>query len=403
MADASLIVDRRTDMGSEPGLHAILIGISDYSNLKDPDSPPGEGLAALKKLQSAALSAWQVSEKLRALDAESRLVRRLKTLRLLVAPSVIELDAQPALAGAGGADPNRENIRTALIDWRKDVAQSRNEQALFYFSGHGIRRSLEETILLARNFLDANEDVELNLAFNLRNIYNGMVPSARFPDIGRDQFYFIDACRDKPDALDQLEDTQTPKIFKTDLGTYDDRKAPILFATKTGGVAAGNSGEATYFAKALLWSLDHGSFGATDMVGIGAIWPISAQSLKAGVEAADELFENRIELTGLVADPVLCFRRDAPSLRFKLALQPGDAVARVEKVTLIELNHKTESEIPSTQRSSGETIWDSSIPAGYYRLVVSEKSKVDPMATSGIEFLSIQRKMPWTFTIAGLP
>ena len=65
-ADPSLVVDRRTSVAG-PGLHAILIGVSDYTFLPPADEPPGEGLAALKKLGSSALSAFRFREKLEAL------------------------------------------------------------------------------------------------------------------------------------------------------------------------------------------------------------------------------------------------------------------------------------------------------------------------------------------------
>ncbi len=400
MADPSLVIDRRAEAGIGPGLHAIIIGVSDYTHLPSADDLPGEGLAALQKLQSSALSGWRFAEKLKNLDAEKRLARPLKTLRLLLAPSQPELDAEPALAAAGGDKPVCAAIRDALRLWRKDVAVGKDEQALFHFSGHGIRRSLEETILLASDFLDPDVDVMLENAFNLRSIYNGMVPSLKFPDIGREQFYFVDACRDKPDALDKLEDTATPKVFDAVLGTYDDRKAPIFFATKTGGSAAGLPGKVTYFTDALLWALDNGAFNEMEIAGVqGSVWPVSAQSLKVGVEAANRLFENRIELTGLVADPVLCFRRDPPRLHLTLALKPDTVQDKIARLALRDMNTDAEADIVRAQPTDP---WASEIAAGAYRVLVEGVAGAFPPAKSTVQFFSIQTRMPWGFTIGGV-
>ncbi len=400
MADPSLVLDRRAEAGIGPGLHAIIIGVSDYSFLSAADDPPGEELAALQKLESSAISGWRFAEKLKGLDGEKRLFRPLKTLRLLLAPSATEIAAEPALANPGGLPPLCDNIRKSLNLWRQDIAASLAEQALFHFSGHGIRRSLEETILLAADFLDPAFDAVLEKAFSLRNIYNGMVPSPKRPEIGREQFYFIDACRDKPDALDKIENTDTPKVFEPFLGSFDDRKAPIFFATKTGGSAAGVPGKVTYFTDALLWSLDHGAFNASEVAGVdGIIWPVTAQSLKVGVEAANLLFENRVELTGLVADPALCFRRDPPNVALRMMFKPQSVLGNVAKVALRNMDTDADHPVPAPEPDKP---WASDVSAGYYRLFVEGVPGSFPAAKSGIQFFNVQTKMPWGFTIGGV-
>ncbi|HJT15616.1 MAG TPA: caspase family protein, partial [Dongiaceae bacterium] len=254
--DRSLVLDLRQDVPG-PGMHAILIGVSEYEYLPGIEDPGEEGLKALKKLASPALSAFRFEQKLVALNLAGQLPKPLKTVRLLLAPSAYELASEPGIANRGAA-PTKVNIKTALRAWRQSMAESSEAVGLFYFGGHGIRRALEESILLAADFLDP-EEVQLENCFRLSNVRAGMVPSVTFPDIGRTQFYFVDACRDKPDALDTMDDTQTPKIFDAALNTLDDRKAPIYFATYAGGFAAGNPGEETYFYKAIDWALDHAS------------------------------------------------------------------------------------------------------------------------------------------------
>jgi hypothetical protein len=396
----SLILDRRAALAGKPGLHAVLIGVSDYAHLPSADDPPGEGLAALRKLRSSSLSAYALFRKLEALDAEGRLVRPLATVRFLNSPAPEELAKGPALAGLG-APATRTGIAQALAAWRTDVATSRDNQSLFYFCGHGIRRSLEESILLAADFLDPTPGIpKLFNSFRLSNIRNGMVPGPSFPEIGREQFYFVDACREKPDALDTLDTTETPKIFDAELGGLDDRRAPVFFATMTGGLAAGLPAQPTFFADALIWAMDHGSFGARALDGQGVVWPVTAPSLKVGIEASNALFDSRVELTGLVADPVLCFRRDPPRLPLRVALAPEPLPAPVKMLSLTELNTRTRLDISPVEHV-GPHIVD--VSAGMYQMTVKPRSKRFQRVRSDILFLSIQSKMPLVFDLGTTP
>ena len=394
-----LILDRRTELAGKPGLHVVLIGVSDYSFLPDADDPPGPGLKALRKLRSSAMTVKALASKLQALDAANRLCRQLATIRLLVAPSPEEVAADPTLA-AGLVPPTMENIELALLEWRADVATLRENQALFFFSGHGVRRSLEESILLAQDFLKPPY-AEMSRSFRLSNIRNGMVPSLKFAEIGREQFYFVDACRDKPDALDSFDPIDPPAVFTADLNIYDDRKAPIFFATTVGGVAAGEPGKPTYFGNALLWALENGSFGKQAVPGVqGSVWPVNASSLKAGIEAADALFDARVELTGLVSNPVLCFRRDAPKMTLKIALEPSQLKRYVDHLTLTEMNTNMATNFAPTA-DQDHVLMD--IAAGQYRMTVAPASAELAPSSSEITYFSIQVPMPWTFDLATPP
>lgn len=395
MLDPALVIDRRKVLAGTPGLHLLLIGVSDYAHLPGPDDPPGEGLAALKQLRSSALSALALLRKIEALDAAGRLVRPLATVRLLHSPSADELALEPELSTIGGASALRLPIAEALTAWRDDVATHRDNQALFYFCGHGVRRSLEESILLAADFLQPHMPKLFN-SFRLSNVRNGMCPGPSFPEVGRDQFYFIDACREKPDALDTLDTTETPKIFDAELGGLDDRRAPVFFATMTGGLAAGVPARPTFFADALIWSLDHGSFGPTPLPGRGTVWTMTAPSLKVGIEASSALLDSRVELTGLVADPVLCFRRDPPELALKVSLAPEPLPAPVRTLSLTELNTKTRFDICPVDHVGPHVV---SIAAGMYQISVKPRSKRFGRVRSDVLFLSIQSKMPLVFDL----
>lgn len=398
VSDPMLILDRRTELAGAPGLHVVLIGISDYTYLTDPEDPPGPGLMALRKLRSSAMTVMALARKLQEFDTDKRLVRPLATIRLLVAPSPEEIAADPALAAPGLVPPTLENIELALIDWRDDVAPSPENQALFFFSGHGLRRSLEESILLAQDFKKP-KFATMKYSFELRNIRNGMMPTETFADIGREQFYFVDACRDKLDVLDGIDPITPSAIFTADLNIQENRKAPIFFATTVGGKAAGEPGKATYFGNALIWALENGSVEKEPLPGIkGSVWPVNASSLKLGIEVFDKLFDARVELTGLISDPVLCFSRTAPKLHLKVALEPAAMKNQVDKLTITEMNTRTRTDFTPAADADHSCL---DITAGLYQIKVKPKSKAAGLKsmTSEITPISIKTRMPWTFEL----
>lgn len=400
MADQSLILDRRADLEGKPGLHAVLIGVSEYAHLPSPDDPPGEGLAALKKLRSSAVSALALLRKLRTLNDEGRLVRPLKTVRFLQSPSPEEVGAEPSLAGMG-APATREIIAEALQEWRDDAAEGPASQTLFYFCGHGIRRSLEESILLTADFLRPGLPKLFN-SFRVMNIRNGMVAGPSYPDLAREQFYFIDACREKPDALDQLDTTETPKIFDAELNnTTDDRRAPVFFSTLTGGLSAGVANQPSYFVQALIWAMDHGSFEKRKVDDdVGVAWPMTPPSLKAAIEVAKAFQGSKVELTGLVGEPALCFRRDAPQLPVEVALAPEPLPARVQTLTLTELNTNARHDITPVTTNGPHAL---DLAAGMYRITVKPRSRRFQRSESDVLFLSIRSPMPLVFDLGAAP
>lgn len=336
MTDESLILDRRAELGAEPGLHAILIGISEYRNLAGSDDPGGDGLKALKKLQSAAIGAHALAQKLIELDGLDRLYRPLKTLRLLLAPSQLEIQDWPAIVPDTVLEPTRANIQAALEAWRADVGPGSKEMALFYYGGHGLRE-MEDNIFLASDFQPEGGN-PLDAAFKLGSIRGGMTVSDQFPDMGLDQFYFIDACREQSDILLQLPVRDPPPVFAPSLNNITDkRRAPLYFATPNGGIALSEGGMLSGFTRALVIALDHAApekrwIEEKDRLD----WPINASALKNGIELLDLDFkgDGKVELTGLISNPILCFSKDPPQLTLRIRYAPGNFRGKVESLSL---------------------------------------------------------------------
>ena len=392
MADPSLIRDRRAELAGKPGLHAILIGVSEYERLPGKGDPPGKGLRALKKLQSAALGAFALAGKLEELDGLDRLYRPLKTLRLLLAPSPLELQAEPGLAAAAVCPPTRANIQAALEAWRADVAESAGAMALFYYGGHGLREG-EDNIFLASDFLTPGT-AELDAAFKLSSIRGGMTVSDDLPDMGLDQFYFIDACREQSDILEQLPMKEPPAVFDPSLNDITDkRRAPVYFASPNGGIALSDAGTLSGFTKALVIALDHAAPEKRwNEERERMDWPINATSLKNGIQFLDPDYkgEGKVELTGLVSNPIIGFAVDPPELTLKVRFAPPDIRGAVKALNLVRKAQSTP--VPGEPADDPRLV---RLTAGMYsfELVPADGRFADPYSTPEV-YVSIDLPTP---------
>ena len=399
MAETGLILDRRAEMQGASGLHALFIGISDYTKLTHPeDEPPGEGMAALQKLRSPALSAFRMKERVLSLDAGNRLLKPLKTVRFLSAPTPEEIAAEPRLQQEAGDFPNFSAVRDVIRAWRRDMAFNQEEQGLFQFSGHGVRIMGNSAILLAADFDPAGE-VLLENAFDFQNIYYAMAPNTKYPEIGRTQFYFIDACRNKPEILKEIEDPRPSPIFDVRPPDRDDRKAPVAYATRNGGTAAAIAGDSTEFTAGILWALEMGSVTCQTLPGRkDAGWAISYDSMKLCLNASNPALASRVEFTGLGAETVLTFRTDPPPVAISMSFVPDTADGKVAWARLIHGDTDAEAE---AGRASEGNLWQVTVPSGIYRLKVEAQDGSFPAFRSTLEPFNPGRSMPWTVTLGG--
>jgi Caspase domain len=274
----SLIVDERASSGGEPGLHALLLGVSSYRHLRGGAAPGRGDTLGLKELSSAALSAYRLAEWLRR--PPGRLVLPLTTLRLLIAPSRSELEAEPELAEVASGC-TLDQVREAASDWRDDASANRDGITIFYFAGHGIDRSKGDSVLLLEDFADGVGGV-LDKAISARNVFNGMAPTRRRARIARSQLYLLDACRDESPRLLELEATEPSAVWSPERGGRDDRRAPTLYATVPGASAYGRRGGTTLFAEALLHCLDGAAADLIDVDGDEA-WRVGSHGLSSAL------------------------------------------------------------------------------------------------------------------------
>jgi len=281
----ALLVDNRAALGDEPGLHALVVGISAYPHLNPLGQPPLPQHLGLTQISGPALSAWRLAKTLQAPPAGSRWPRPLKTLRLMVLPDQEDIAADPTLADHGTPEPTHANFATAAHAWRQDASEHRDGMTLLYFAGHGLQDGEGEDAMVLADF-GAGPDSSFSGCARVMNVFNGMVASRMREDIALTQFFFVDSCRLRPTALDDFDIGPPPSVFALELRRTESRRAPIIFAAPSGTAAITRRGQLTFFAEAMLEAL---SVGATEPIPDPAdpqrkLWCVTTVPLTEAIE-----------------------------------------------------------------------------------------------------------------------
>ena len=370
----TLIVDNRTQLQGNPGVHALIAGVSFYEHLPQGGPVPAPDNFGMEQLSSTALTAYRTYEWL--ISRQQKLPLPLASVRLLLSPSAGEIAAEPAMAATGVNRCSRTNFATEVRQWRDDAGTHNDNITLFYFAGHGVQRSRNDAVLLLEDFGDPNEGT-LHHAAEIINIFNGMAPpSSSLKKMARTQFYFVDACRVLPTAFKNFEKMTVPDIFNVELSGTDDRKAPIFFATVPGVKAYALKNEQTLFSKALIKCLNGAAGQPLPEDAQGNVgWHVSVQSLNkaladffttlTGVQGADQVFSLGGYPTG---DPTMHVLDGPPLVEIVFEVNPTAAVpfTRVEIMNEaglpvqplpVPLNpHPFTVEVPAGMYSIGATI-----------------------------------------------
>lgn len=324
MAEIALFFERPVAAG--PKLHALLIGVSSYpwipgGALED----QGQEDYELKQLTGAArgaheLATWLIAHK-------DDLVAPLASVCLLASPSTDPAEAAlPQVPSATLA-----NVRQALREWRVRCGTSREDVAWFHFSGHGIGRNTSDAVFLLEDFNDPRLTV-LGAGIELSNVFDGMAPSNRFPDISRNQLYVYDACRTDDPALQDYDGLQAGIAFDPVLNLKDDRRAPLFYASMGGATAYMHATAGSLFVAALLACLNGEAVDELPQFGIAPPFGVSASTLSAGLERELERLREKhggdadYVPTGLFKD-VLLARSPQPVLDVTLQLDRPEAAA----------------------------------------------------------------------------
>lgn len=239
------------------GVHALVIGISDYPYLSGGSAPRNEHApdsGGLGQLEISAISAARFFAWLRGMKGVAG--APVASCRLLLAPRPDEEAKVKELTDRHYRIADYEAIREELIAWGNELAEKGRGEgsnvALFFFSGHGVEVSGSPAIL-ARDVLDqkmadggANKAVAVDpmtVAIKTYNIDRGL--------------FFIDACRDSPKVARLLSLTGDHPL-RTNPNPLRRADALIRLHSTASGLRAYQvaSDPATIFARAVLDGLD---------------------------------------------------------------------------------------------------------------------------------------------------
>jgi hypothetical protein len=187
-----------------PGTHALVIGVSAYDNLPEPEAARTEpwGLLQLDSAATAAVlfAEWLVDKYKSGEEAP------LRSLRVLLSPYA-PTEADWLGERIGDAPPaTRANVKTAIQSWAADLEARAPEDeeaarrrsyaneptggntSLLYVAGHGTYTGLVQRNLLLQ---DLSPGLDLDGSLNLTNVL------ASLTHLGLDASYaFVDTCMD---------------------------------------------------------------------------------------------------------------------------------------------------------------------------------------------------------------
>ena len=319
-----ILIDNRPTLGSAPGLHVLLAGVSAYPHLPGGDGPTAPKPFGMKQLSCAALSILRLYEWIVARQACFPVP--LATVRVVCSPSSKEIAVAPQLANFG-LRARRADFVSDVKAWRKDARGNQQNMTLFYFAGHGVQRKLDDAVLLLEDFADP-ADGPLSKTATIDHIFNGMAPPPGGTVANR-QLYFVDCCRIEPDEFRDLEWMNVPDVWDVELGGVDDRHAPVFYAGIPGSKVYGRPAQQTLFNDALLRCLDGLGADATEDNSGNVEWVVDVHSLNAAlvdqINALNNLHrtDQVVALSGLVRNMPIHRLDAAPKVPVQLFVNPS--------------------------------------------------------------------------------
>jgi hypothetical protein len=317
---------------TRPGTHALVIGVSRYLHFADGADPTPRGTAfQMEQLSAAARSA---SEFAAWLLRDYRCLRApLKSLRVLLSQSATEAispDVGALLKGDNSA--TLPNVHNALGEFRNACnAWPRDNVAIVYVAGHGVQLSKHGAVLLLSDLGDPAHLGLLEGAVDMAGVHAGM----RHPGTAQTQFWFVDACRQKPDIAKRFE--RLGGALTLDVPNGDAETSPMFLAATTGTAAYARVDDVTLFNEALLWALRGGAATGPEAgvdcwhVPVTALISrlperVKALAMRAGVEQS-------VDIAGKIHEAVLHELPAPPKVDLRIDVRP-EAARLVSRGTL---------------------------------------------------------------------
>jgi Caspase domain len=393
----TMVFDNRAALAGKPGLHAFIAGAGAYRHLPGFVPAPGVTFTPAPKnynmgqLPSTPLTVARIVEWL--IRNNTALTFPLATCRVLVSDA--HGASPPAFAPAGTTIDrcSRDNFDREAKSWRDDAKGNPADATLFYFAGHGIQRSKDDSVMLMDDFGDGSGGT-LNKAVSSGNLYNGMGDLVGYPNIAKTQLFFIDACRAMPSEFTQYEMMNVPNLWDVPTQALDPRTAPIYHATRSGQLAGGIPTVGTIFGEALESCLDNDAAELDDTTGV-ASWQITPSSLTRAmriVVAALNATYNWDQDFVVDRDSAVATLRafaNPPRVRVSLELDPA-AAARYSVLILTDPNGTPPPvSIPIPLGRSPFTI-PSHLVGGYYRVGVKIVPATPPLKNFPVHTFTVR-------------
>ena len=319
---------RRDPPGGASATHALVVGVSRYTNLPvDGEAPPvANETFGLRHAKTPATSAWVFARWLES--TYNNPAAPIGTIRVLLSPSDWEIENVPELADLPVeiVAATRDNVDEAVAEWFADCRSSAENVAVLYAGGHGIQMGKDDGgIVLLEDF--AKLPNVLDHSLDVGAVRKGMAGET----IAQRQFYFVDACRVRPAPATRFETLGTgvglPSPFEG-----APRCSAVYFSATPSTEALGEPGKGTLFVQALLDCLGT-SLGVDDHAQEDGTWAVTTatlmQALPKRVRELAEAFEMEQTATtgGQLQDVPFHVLAEPPDVPITLLLTPENAAA----------------------------------------------------------------------------
>lgn len=354
---------------SKPGTHVLVIGVSHYDHGLDTQNP--SALCAefgISNLTSAARSASRIANWLLQRNLIPPLPP-LASLRVLLSPIEGELDDEPVDARLSAAPrATRANVEEAARQFQIACQSHRDNHAVVYVAGHGIRLTKNGALLLLEDFGADDAPKKLHAAVDMISLHDGL----DHENAAKQQCWFVDVCREKPEIATQYMKLPVGIAYDVlDDGTSVD-SSPLLMATATGAKSYALVGGYSLFCDALLWALDRGG-AATGSGGASDRWHVSFSTLCAKVpkyvEEVAQLHRlvQKVDIGGKPTPGVFHVYDRRPTVKLTISLTP-DTASSTSKLQLMDRSFAVVYECASQWPASAD------VDAGLYSIHVTDAS-----------------------------
>jgi len=310
----------------QPGTHVLVIGVSAYRHFEDGETPTGQGeLLGMGQLTGPARSASDIAAWFLDANGYRNTQAPLASLRVLLSPGEDEA-INPALDGYADrigtatlaeVDAAFNELRAASVGHVKNVI-------VVYVAGHGVQLSKDGAVVLLHD-CGAHPAQILRGAVDMVGVYR----SFDHPDTAQTQFWFVDACRQRPEVASRFESLSRALTYDEPAGRS--AASNLFLSAITGRPAYVRPEGQTLFCEALLWVLS-GKAAATPRANVSDYWHVSSGSLMDGLPARVKALaeaEGASQTVDCAVRSTVAFHEfeSPPPVAITIALQPEAAAA----------------------------------------------------------------------------